>query len=250
MSNKPSFTISIDTEGGWGWLYYWQDCIYRDEISSEEDICFELLDLFEQLHIKVSFALVTALFENDIYIGPSLPVDFPLQSLRFQKLGLDDFNQHNLISHTHTHLYWFHKDVTTKNYIDDVEISFRKLRGHIDGRGIVWPKNIVPSPDLVSQMNIDYYRNVSGAETFFLFRVSKLHSLLLSRLYLILKGLQLIFSAVLFRRSIHIWFHPHDLAFDHKFSIKSLNMFLRAMRVLSKYSIIENKTIYEKSMDR
>ena len=147
-SNRPIIVFSFDFELGWGVLdsLLWKQREAASLYSNLRPVMDRLIKVFSSVQIPTTWAIVSSLLvnhEKDINVD-HLPSSYKDNVIRFYResdestrCGLDLVDKLKTIeplieiaSHSSTHIYAHHPDVTNEQYVKDVRESINVLENY------------------------------------------------------------------------------------------------------------------------
>ena len=156
--DSASFCISIDLELAWGVSDKLNEFYLNHAINSERLICNQLIKMFDNYKIPVSWATVSALLdENNKNIGIADKKAWYAPDI-IDKI-LTSKIDHLVASHSYAHLNF--KLSTKKEIEKDFEKSnffFNKFG--IKTNSLVFPRNQVHHIDILNKFNYKFYRSI------------------------------------------------------------------------------------------
>ena len=184
MIEKGAFVVSLDYELMWGGLDIWSEEDYgKSNIAHVAEVIQRLIALFEQYHVKATFATVGLIMhKSKTDAQESIPKEVPsYDNNKLFPYGkyLDGISDNNLYfapntitllkasnkieigTQTYSHYYCWEKGQTIKQFECDIKKAIELAkRNNINLKSIVFPRNQVSAEylNICKQYGINIYR--------------------------------------------------------------------------------------------
>jgi len=161
MKNKASVCISIDCELAWGVADNLSNKFIEKTIELDEIICNELIQLFNELHISATWAVVAAMLDKNNQMINVIDKNAWYNPTIIEKISSSKVYQ-ELASHSYSHPNFANFN---ENYIEE---DFQKAdyffsNNKIKINSFVFPRNQIRYLNLLNKYGIKIFRSLDNS---------------------------------------------------------------------------------------